>query len=237
MIVEKGKNEKEVLRLFQEYMKKYGPFYKESLRKYINDNFLEYLYEPSAPDILMQVYGAIGVEPKIGSFYNAHISKVQELFGLNGNILEIGGGRYPAFAKKVAIYQQQTKKGSITVYDPLLITTKSEFKNLTLYKEEFTEDKDIHSYDLITGLLPCEATQAIISSACKAQKDFYVAMCGCTHFDFFNPFCPPSPYMYQKYMIKLTKDLLEQYDNGELIIEYLPEEYDIEYPILYNRKK
>ena len=36
--------------------------------------------------------------------------------------------------------------------------------------------------DLIAGLFPCEATEPIIEEACKYDKDFYVAMCGCVHF-------------------------------------------------------
>ena len=62
-------------------------------------------------------------------------------------------------------------------------------------------------------------------------------MCGCTHFDFYDPFGYYTPRMYQNYVIELAQDLLKDTDNGELIIDYLPEEYGIDYPILYNRKK
>lgn len=237
MIVEKGINEKEAVKLFNKYMKKFGHLYEDHERNFINEHFLEYLYSPSSPDILMQIYGAIGVEPKIGTFYNAHFSRIQELFGLDGNILEIGGGRYPAFANKVAAYQHQLKKGTITMYDPDLIITKPKYKNLTLIKENFTTEHDIHSYDLVTGLLPCDATEAIITSACRAHKDFYVAMCGCNHFGGYDPFFQYSAYMYQDFVIKLAQRNIEEHGLGELVVDYLPDEYEIEYPILYNRKK
>ena len=196
-----------------------------------------YLNNPTAPDVLMQIYETVGCGVKEGSFYNAHLNKIQELYGLDKNILEVAGGRMPAFANKVATIQKKTKKGTITVYDPCLIITKPNFKNLKLHKEDFMPDTDIKSYDLIMGLLPCEATEAIITTSCKAQKDFYVAMCGCVHFDFYDPFAYYTPHIYQQYVIQLAKDMLKEYDNGELVVEYLPEEYQIDYPILYNRKK
>ena len=43
--------------------------------------------------------------------------------------------------------------------------------------------------------------------------------------------------MYQEYVIQLAQDMLKEYDNGELEVDYLPEEYVIDYPILRNRKK
>ena len=237
MTVEKGINEQEALKRFYKFMKKYGHLYQDHERDFINEHFLEFLYSPSCADILMQLYGELGIEPKIGTFYNAHLSRIQELYGLDKNILEVGGGRLPTFANKVAAYQHKLKKGTITMYDPLLIKTKPAFKNLTLCKEEFTIDHDIHSYDLVTGLLPCEATEAIIVSACRAHKDFYVAMCGCSHFQYYDPFGYCSPHMYQNYVVQLAEDLINEHEMGELVVDFLPDEYEIEYPILYNRKK
>ena len=219
------------------YMSKYGQLYTDSCREYIEENFILYLDEPTAPDVLMQIYATVGCGVKKGSFYNAHLTRIQNMYGLDRNIAEVGGGLMPAFAQKVATIQHKTKKGTITVYDPDLIITKPNFKNLILQKEEFHKDTDVHSYDLVMGLLPCGATEAIISASCKAQKEFYIAMCGCTHFEFYYPFGYYTPRMYQEYVIQLAQDKLKEYDNGELIIDYLPEEYGIDYPILYNRKK
>ena len=233
----KGEYEAQALKKLKHFMKKYGHFYSEDAREYIYDNFITQLYDPTAADILMQIYATIGCETKKGTFYNAHLERINKMYGLDRNILEIAGGKIPAFANKVATLQQQTKKGTITVYDPDLIITKPDFKNLTLCKEDFSKEHDIKSYDLVIGLLPCEATEAIITAACNAQKDFYVAMCGCSHFAY-DPFFSSYPaYMYREYVIQLAETMLKETDNGELIIDYLPDEYDVEYPILYNRKK
>jgi hypothetical protein len=227
----------DAMRKLKRYMRKYGHLYTDNCREYIADNFMLYLDAPTAPDVLMQIYDTVGCGVKEGSFYNAHLARIQNMYGLDRNIVEVGGGRMPAFANKVATIQQKTKKGTITVYDPDLIITKPKFKSLTLKKEEFMESTDVHSYDLVMGLLPCDATEAIISASCKAQKEFYIAMCGCTHFDFYDPFGYYTPHMYQEYVIQLAQDMLKEYDNGELEVDYLPEEYGIDYPILRNRKK
>ena len=107
MTVEKGINEQEALKRFYKFMKKYGHLYQDHERDFINEHFLEFLYSPSCADILMQLYGELGIEPKIGTFYNAHFSRIQELYGLDKNILEVGGGRLPTFANKVAAYQHK----------------------------------------------------------------------------------------------------------------------------------
>ena len=225
------------MRKLNQYMKQYGHLYTEHCREYIKENFLLYLSAPTAPDVLMQIYETVGCGVKKGSFYNAHLARIQEMYGLDKNILEVAGGMMPAFANKVAAKQAKTKKGTITVYDPDLIITQPNFKNLTLHKEKFMPDTDVHSFDLVTGLLPCDATEAIISASCKAQKEFYVAMCGCVHFAGYDPFGYYTPHMYQQYVIQLAQNLLKEYDNGELVVDYLPDEYQIDYPILYNRKK
>ena len=69
------------------------------------------------------------------------------------------------------------------------------------------------------------------------QKDFYIAMCGCTHFDYIPWGMYVTPEMYQDHVIDKTKRLLKEYDNGTLIVERLEGEKDLDYPILYNRKK
>ena len=208
------------------FMRLYGHLYSDHAKEFINENFIIYLEENMAPDILMQIYYATGLQPNCGPFYNAQ------------NILEIGSGRIPAFASQVASIQKRIGKGTITLYEPLLMNTKPKHKNMTLHKEDFTENVSIKEFDLIAGILPCEITETIIASSCKAQKDFYVAMCGCTHFEYLSPYMSVNPYVYQDYVIKLTRDLLSEYDNGELVIDYLPEdEFGIDYPILYNRKK
>ena len=48
---------------------------------------------------------------------------INEKYGLNQDILEVGSGFFPTLAEKIDTYQQSTNKGSITAIDPLLIPT------------------------------------------------------------------------------------------------------------------
>jgi hypothetical protein len=232
------KEAQNALKKLKRFMMLHKHNYSDHAKEFINENFLFFLNENMAPDILMQIYYATGIQPNGGPFYNAHINKIQELFGLDKNILDVASGKIPAFASQVASIQRKIGKGTITLYEPMLIHKKPKYPNMTLHKEEFDENISIKEFDLVTGILPCEATEAIIKASCKNQKDFYIAMCGCTHFEYTSPFMSVNPYVYQDYVLKLTRDLLQEYDNGELVIDYLPEEeFGIDYPILYNRKK
>ncbi len=107
---------------------------------------------------------------------------VSSLYGNDINILEVGGGFYPVFAQYVSNLQRESKGlGSITVYDPRLIT--EEVEGLKLHKEKFTSGMDMTPYNLCVGILPCEAIRLIIREATSNEKDFFIAMCGCTHFE------------------------------------------------------
>ena len=95
----------------------------------------------------------------------------------------------------------------------------------------------VREFDLITGTYPCNATELIIQKACENQKDFYLAMCGCTHFDYYDlMYYGGNPEIYQEYIIDKTERLLKKHENGELVIERLEDHYGLEYPILYNKK-
>ena len=237
MIALKGKNEREIARLFKKFAKKYRHEYSDTSWEFIEENFWTYVYSNVCPDILMQIYTELGIESQNGNFYKEHVRRVQERFDISGKVLDIGSGKIPAFANLLAHEQLRIGKGTITLYEPLLLTTDPKHRNMTLHKTEFTSDTHIKEFDLLTGILPCGATESIVENACRNQKDFYIAMCGCTHFDYIPWGMYVTPEMYQDHVIDKTKRLLKEYDNGTLIVERLEGEKDLDYPILYNRKK
>ena len=237
MFALKGKNEREIARLFKKFAKKYRHEYTDSAWEFIEENFWTYVYSNVCPDILMQIYTELGIESPNGNYYKEHAKRVQERFDIRCSVLDIGSGKIPAFANTLAQEQLRIGKGTITLYEPLLIETNPKHRNMTLHKEEFTSKTHIKEFNLITGIMPCEATELIIEQACSNQKDFYVAMCGCTHFDYIPWGMYVSSEMYQDHVIRKTQQLLKEYDNGELVIERLDDNYAIDYPILYNRKK
>ena len=237
MFAIKGKNEREIAKQFKKFAKKYRHEYTDTAWEFIEENFWLYVYSNVCPDLLMQIYTELGIESPTGNFYKEHLKRVREHFNISGNILDIGSGKIPAFANLLAYEQLQIGKGTVTLYEPLLIETKPKYKNMTLHKTEFTSEVHIKEFDLITAIMPCEATELVIEQACRNQKDFYIAMCGCTHFDYTPWGLYVSPKMYQDYVISKTEQLLKEYNNGELVVEQLDENFAIDYPILYNRKK
>lgn len=236
MIALRNNNEREIALLFEKFAEEYRDKYPVELWEFIENKFWEHVISCTSPDVLMQVYSEIGVESPDGNFYKEHIRKIKESFDIRGNILDVGSGLIPSFANLLAYEQQKIGKGTVTIYEPLLLKTEPKYSNMKLYKKEFTSRTNIKEFDLITGILPCDATETIIEQACRNRKDFYIAMCGCTHFNFITWGMPISSEAYQEYVINQTKILLEKYNNGELVVERLDDKYDIKSPILRNRR-
>lgn len=230
-------DESQILELYQRFAKENRHKYDADAWQYIEENFWLYISDTCGPDILMQVYSELGIESPNGNFYKEHVRRIKELFDIKCNILDIASGMIPSFANSLAHEQLKLGKGTITLYEPLLISTEPKFANMTLHRKDFTSRTRIKDFDLITAIMPCEATETIITQACRNQKDFYIAMCGCTHSstDYYG--CYITPTIYQEQVIEKTKSLLTQYDNGTLVVERLDDNYDIDYPILYNRRK
>ena len=227
---------KKINKKFFEFFKKYAHLYPNEAREFIKDNFASGITDVCQADILMQINEELGVKLPIPSFYEAHVNKIMENFDIGCNIVDVASGMLPAFANLIASRQLKIGKGTITLYDPELRFMKPKHPNMTLYRQPFTTKTDITSSDLIVATLPCGATEDIIENACRNRKNFYIAMCGCTHFKYISEFMIPSPELYQLQVIDLAKELLEKYDNGHLVVDKLDDNYKINYPILYNRR-
>ena len=166
-------------KLFDEYMRVYGPLYEESEREFIKMSFLNsYFAEGIDIDIMNQVYETIGLLDNYTNIYSVNLKHLMECYDINTDILEVGGGYVPAFAKKLS---DQQKSGSVSVMDPELIV--KNHGNLILYKENFSDKTDVSSYKLLVGIEPCDATIPMIKSANKNNFDMYMMLCGCTHFE------------------------------------------------------
>lgn len=79
--------------------------------------------------------------------------------------------------------------------------------------------------------MPCDATELIIKSAGIYDKEFVIAMCGCTPLNY-------TDYSYDdffKYIESLAKDSVGR--NQNVFIEYFPEEFCNPYPIIMSKRK
>lgn len=225
---------KEISEAYKAFLKQYKDKYRKYQVDIIKEDFWYYLGETEAPDIIMQIYSELGIVGDKGDFYDLHIKKILENFNIGCHITDVASGFFPSFANKLAQEQLKINKGTITLYEPLLVVDKPKFPNMTLKKECFTLNTDITSTDLVTSIFPCEITLPIIEQACRNQKDFYIAMCGCSHLKMGFHIVPP--LVFQDHVMLETQKLLKEYDNGELVVDYLGDEYEFNFPILYNRK-
>lgn len=214
----------------QKIKKKYTSKYNPLLWGIIERNIEYFLNDEFAPCELLQLYSEMGIEHKYGNFYEAHLQKLKEHFDITKNIIEVGAGYIPVFAKKVAHEQLKLGAGTITVYDPLLIPRRSNIKNMHIHRTKFKYNTRIKEFDLVVGIYPCNATDVAIESACRNQKDFYIALCDCDQMGTGNP------KTYHDYIIKRAESLLNVYDNGTLVVDTLGGSFKNPNPILYNRK-
>ena len=223
---------KELKEKYKKFVDEYSDNYPKDAFEYIRENFWKCRKSFEIPDILMQVYSELGLYEDYVNIYLKHLNKIKSIFNTDCNVLEIAGGALPAFSDIIAREQLNIGKGTITMYDPMLATTKAKYTNLKLYKEEFTDNKKISNYDLIIGIRPCEITECIIKKACKERKNFYIQMCGCTHFTLEQvKKYGLSREIYQKYITDLANELLGE----EVNITKIDNKFGIDYPILYKK--
>lgn len=230
------KQRKSVEEAYQEYKKNYEHFYSEKAKQYIEDNFFKEAYKTSNMDILMQLYSELGLDIGKHTFYDEHLERINSIFGQDRDIIEVASGYIPAFANKIAKKQLALNCGTITIYEPELFEEKAKYSNMTIHKEKFTEQTKINKDSLGIGILPCDATEAMIRNYCKNNMDFYIAMCNCAHKS--NNIFPT--YQYQNKMVDLAESLLEKYSNHqkELKIDYLDDEFVFGYaPIIYTKQR
>ena len=210
--------------------KKYADKYGNRIWDFIERNMAYYLDDECAPHELKELYDEMGLELKYGNFYEAHLQKFMEHFDITKNIVEIGAGYIPVFARKIAHEQIKLGAGTITVYDPLLVPKRSNIKNMHLHRKEFKSNTRIKEFDIITGIYTCDATEVAIESACKNHKDFYISLCDCDKLGTGNP------KDTHKYIIAKTERLLNEYDNGTLVVDTLGGNFINPNPILYNKR-
>ena len=162
---------------YLKYKKEYFRDYSSDERKFIKDNIFKD-EEIMRVDLLAQICSKIGAFELNEDRYRKFVNLISEEFSLEGNIIEIGCGNFPIVSYHLS--KIKTSKGTITAYDPRVITKPVE--NIKLVKEEFSYNTDLKPYNLVVGYFACDVTETIIKRACDEEKDFIVGLCGCTHF-------------------------------------------------------
>lgn len=226
-------NEEQIKEQMEMFLSLYEDDYDEDAICFIRENYLEFLKKGIRVDVVDQALVAVDLLPDDVNLYKRYLEFLKERYSLDREILEIGCGRFPAFSKYVDLAQRERKKGTITAYDPHLITAK--FGNIRLHKKLFDEKTPIGKFSLITSVRPCDVTLKLIERANDEDKDFSILTCGCTHFPEVYQDCYrniPTRKDWQKYLIERANKNLP---SGRTIdIDFIE---GSENPIISSRKK
>ena len=200
--------------------------------EYIRANWVHSLDKKFQVDILRQMYSELGFTDEENDIYHAFIKILEENFDIDTDIIEVGGGKIPSLAKRIALKQKQ---GTITVYDPNLISTESPYPNMVLRKQPFTLKTPVEKDQLIIGFMPCEATERIIYNARQNGAHFLIALCeGGPHGDEFDYFESEDEWLSS--MLYSARDIANKTGHGPLQMSDL-KEFDDPYPVIYTKKR
>ena len=180
--------------------------------------------------LLREIYDELGMIKKQDNLYLGFIKLIKQEFGLDKDILEIGGGILPRLSKRISLKQ---KNGSITVYDPRLAYTNSKQDNLVLCKDKFTKEKLPKDCDLIVGVQPYGCTETIVNTACENNIDFMIALGDLPGNGFIDE------YEFgglQRSLIHNAEKLVKEHNLGELQKVKI-NQYGSIYPVIYNKRK
>lgn len=217
----------EKIKLINSYFERYGDSYTKNQVELIKESFGK-----SNNDYMTQIYHALNMLEENENPYIGITEIIEKTFGLDINILEIGGGVYPALSECISRRQMQIKKGTIAVYDPYL-SRGLDLKHISLNKEEFTGNVNDKKVDLVVGKDPCAATFKLISYSETKNKDLVLSPCNCYTLlpDCYDFMIDPVKewYDYVKNTINRSK--------GELKTHYLNPEYNYANPIYVKKRE
>ncbi len=185
-------------------------------------------------DAVRQIAYAIQMLPEKYNFYKGFLEIVKRYHAIDQNICEIGAGFYPALSRDILKEQQRLQKGTITAIDPDIILPKH--SKIKTRRESITSQTNLQEYDLLLAYMACDATIPIIDIANSYHKPYVIGLCGCLH-ESYNPFLPISYQIRKQHesIIWYARNNLEP--NMELIIETLPKQYEIDFPVLVKKRK
>lgn len=217
----------EKIEKIEEYLGLYGDTIKEKklalMRKLVGDE---------NDSCYTQAWDALSLLQDAENPYLGFRDVIEKNFGLDIDILEIGGGVYPSLSYSINSRQIEIGKGSITVYDPLL-SKRLVSNGVILERKSFTADVDVSKFDLIISKEPCLATYAMLDAGGRTDKSMVLSPCKCYDLlpeDYYWSDLPTwYSFVYGRMGCSRSFDF-------KVMTRYLDEEYNYDNPI-YIRKK
>lgn len=184
------------------------------------------------PYFAREVYDELGILPNNHNIYLGFCDFIRETLNVSDKkILEVGGGVLPRLGERLSVY---LKDGSLTIYDPRLSLKKNSTDVLKLVRQRFSYQTNVSEFDLIVGLMPCDAAEVIVDVATNNKKDFMIALCeGGEHGEDFDFYQDDDEWRHS--VILSARRKVEKMEMGKLKVKYL-HSYGNPYPIIYNSK-
>lgn len=211
------------------FLREHAKDYTLEEKKFILNNCAWGRKSSLVPDMLRQIYDELGFLDSEKNIYDGFVDLLEKNFDINRNIVEIGGGKIPSLAKKIALRQMH---GTITVYDDKLITTDSNLPNLSLKKRRLHADELLQA-DMIIGFMPCEGTETAIALAKKNRIDFMIALCEGSCQNEMSVFMDDD---WESSMIYEAKKAVRDGNLGQLQKVKMAKKYQNPYPVIYNQR-
>ena len=161
-----------------EFIEQHPEGYDEDTKEALQRSVLWGRRTSSTVSELDEIYNYLNLDQKDNNIYQAFADMVTANFDIDRPIYEIGGGQLPTVGKILALKQKQ---GTVTIYDPKLLFTKTDIPNLKLVKKEFTGEEIVESNALMIGYKPCDAIIPMMKYIAKNDLDFMIALCDCAH--------------------------------------------------------
>lgn len=167
-----------IISRIKEFLEQHPEGYDEDTKEFIERCALWGRNTSTTVSELDQIYNYLELDQEDNNIYRVFADLVESKFDINRPIYEIGGGNIPTVGKILALRQQ---KGTVTIYDPRLIFTKTDIPNLRLVKKPFTGEEIVESNALMIRYKPCDVTIPLMNYVADNNLDFMVALCDCAH--------------------------------------------------------
>ena len=222
---------KEYIQRAMNFVEAHKEFYTEREYNCLMRNIAWGMDNPFSWDIIRQVLEEVGYHENNPNIYDGFLSIIENNFDINNDIVEIAGGIVPSLAKKIALKQ---KSGTVTVYDPRLITNIEKPDNLILKREQFNKDTPLGNAKLVIGFMPCDATIPMIKSAGENKTDFIVALCEGGMREGYGWLEEDDEWID---FVKYIAECAIEENNLGILQQASLKQYKNPYPVLYNKRK
>ena len=213
-----NEEKKMALKKLNKFLDEYKECFLENplLYAHIATTFMYGLETGKMSDVLRSICEELGYSSFLAiDEYGIFLKHMKEDIGIDKDLLEVGCGYLPSLATRV---KKSQKNGTVAAIDPEVLGTDKD--GVTVIRYIFSQDYPVDKYDLIYGFYPCDATEEIIKSSFKNDKDIYIGLCRCVPKNYLRYFIKPTPNNYEGYL-QYLKSLLEDLSTEEKKYEIL----------------